>query len=96
LVSVRAHTIDHKNNIQPAFASGGVPNQLPGSGHLSRKDFIEVLKYAAARHIQVIPEIESPGHARAAIKAMESRYEKLMKAGKPAEASEIPFDRSSG
>ena len=96
--SVRAHTIDHKSNIQPAFASGGVPNQLPGSGHLSRKDFIEVLKYATARHIQVIPEIESPGHARAAIKAMESRYEKLMKAGKPAEASRYrlidPRDKS--
>ncbi len=96
--SVRAHTVDHKSNIQPAFASGGVPNQLPGSGHLSRKDFIEVLKYAATRHIQVIPEIESPGHARAAIKAMESRYEKLMKAGKTAEASRYrlidPQDKS--
>jgi len=96
--SVRAHTIDHKSNIQPAFASGGVPNQLPGSGHLSRKDFIEVLKYAAARHIQVIPEIESPGHARAAIKAMESRYQKLIKVGKTAEASRYrltdPQDKS--
>jgi len=96
--SVRAHTIDHKSNIQPAFASGGIANQMPGSGHLSREEFIEVLKYAAARHIQVIPEIESPGHARAAIKAMESRYEKLMKAGKPAEANRYrlvdPQDKS--
>lgn len=96
--AVRGHTTDNKNNIQPAFASGGVPKQMPGSGYLSRKDFIEVLKYAAARHIQVIPEIESPGHARAAIKAMENRYEKLMKAGKPAEASRYrlidPLDKS--
>ena len=85
--SVRGHTLDNKNNLQPAFASGGVPNQLPGSGFLSRKEFIDILKYATARHIQVIPEIESPGHARAAIKAMENRYAKLMKAGKVAEAS---------
>lgn len=96
--SVRGHTLDHKNNIQPAFASGGLPNKLPGSGHLSRKEFIDVLKYAAARHIQVIPEIESPGHARAAIKAMESRYQKLMQAGKSAEASRYrlidPQDRT--
>jgi len=96
--SVRGHTNDHKNNIQPSFASGGLTGQLPGSGHLSRKDFIEVLKYATARHIQVIPEIESPGHARAAIKSMESRYEKLMKAGKPAEANKYrltdPKDKS--
>ena len=96
--SVRGHTLDNKHNIQPSFASGGVPNQLPGSGFLSRKEFIEVLKYATARHIQVIPEIESPGHARAAIKAMENRYAKLMKAGKAAEASRYrlvdPQDKS--
>ena len=96
--SVRGHTLDNKNNLQPAFASGGVPNQMPGSGYLSKKDFIDVLKYATARHIQVIPEIESPGHARAAIKAMESRYAKLMKAGKAAEASKYrlidPLDKT--
>ncbi len=85
--SVRGHTIDNKNNIQPSFGSGGAANVLPGSGHYSRKDFIEILKYAAERHITVIPEIESPGHARAAIKSMENRYQKLMKAGKPAEAN---------
>ena len=84
--SVRGHTVDNKNNIQPSFGSGGVPNVLPGSGFYSRKDFIEILKYAAERHISVIPEIESPGHARAAIKSMENRYAKLMKAGKTAEA----------
>ena len=96
--SVRGHTLDNKNNLQPAFASGGVPNQMPGSGYLSKKDFIDVLKYATARHIQVIPEIESPGHARAAIKAMESRYAKLMKAGKAADASKYrlidPLDKT--
>ncbi|MES3016513.1 MAG: family 20 glycosylhydrolase [Bacteroidota bacterium] len=85
--SVRAHTVDNKNNIQPSFGSGGTGNVLPGSGHYSKKDFIEILKYAAERHISVIPEIESPGHARAAIKSMENRYAKLMKAGKATEAS---------
>jgi len=85
--SVRGHTPDNKNRLQAAFASGAEPNQMPGSGYLSRKDFIEILRYAAARHIQVIPEIESPGHARAAIKAMENRYERLIKEGKPVEAS---------
>lgn len=85
--SVRGHTIDNKNNIQPSFGSGGTPKVLPGSGYYSRKDFIDILKYAAERHISVIPEIESPGHARAAIKSMENRYAKLMKAGKAAEAN---------
>ena len=93
--SVRGHTLDNKNNIQPSFGSGGTPNTNPGSGHYSRKDFIEILKYAAARHIRVIPEIESPGHARAAIKAMENRYAKLMKSGKAAEANRYLLSESS-
>ena len=52
-----------------------------GSGFYSEAEYVEILRYAAARHIEVIPELEMPGHARAAIKAME-RY--LMEA---AEAS---------
>ena len=57
-----------------------------GNGYLSRSDFIELLKFAHARHIEIIPEIESPGHARAAIKSMEARYHNLMAAGKPEQA----------
>ena len=52
-----------------------------GNGYLTKDDFVELLKFAAARHIKIIPEVESPGHARASIKAMEARYRKLMKAG---------------
>ncbi|RRS10075.1 beta-N-acetylhexosaminidase [Pseudoalteromonas sp. J010] len=57
-----------------------------GNGYLSREDFVELIKFAKARHIEIIPEIESPGHARAAIKSMEARYHKLMAAGKRDEA----------
>jgi hexosaminidase len=48
-----------------------------GSGYYTTKDFEEILKYATERHIEVIPEIDMPGHARAAVKAMEYRYRKL-------------------
>ncbi|MEO2268689.1 family 20 glycosylhydrolase [Pseudoalteromonas sp. YIC-656] len=48
-----------------------------GNGYMSRADFIELLKFATERHVQIIPEIEGPGHARASIKAMEARYRKL-------------------
>jgi len=96
--SVRGHTLDNKNLLQAAFASGGVPNKLHGSGYLTKKEFIELLKYATERHIEVIPEIESPGHARAAIRAMEYRYERFMKAGNVAEATKYrlidPQDKS--
>ncbi len=57
-----------------------------GSGFYSRADFIDILKYAAERHISVVPEIETPGHARAAVKSMDARYERLMAEGKRDEA----------
>ncbi len=57
-----------------------------GNGYLSREDFVELLKFAKARHIDIIPEIEGPGHARASIIAMEARYDRLMAEGKPEEA----------
>jgi hexosaminidase len=70
-----------------------------GNGYYSTADFIEILKFAAARHIEIVPEIDMPGHARAAIKAMEARYKKLQAQGKTAEASRYllsdPADKSN-
>ncbi len=69
-----------------------------GNGYYSTDDFIEILKFASARHIEVVPEIDMPGHARAAVKSMEARYKKLLKAGKKAEAEQYllsdPLDKS--
>ncbi len=46
----------------------------------------------------MIPELNFPGHARAAIKSMEARYQRLMKEGKEEEANEYrlidPEDKS--
>ena len=58
-----------------------------GNGFYSTADFIEILKFAAERHIEIVPEIDMPGHARAAVKAMEARYHKLQAQGKPEEAT---------
>jgi hexosaminidase len=44
-------------------------------------DYKEILQFADDRHIQVIPEIDMPGHGYAAIKSMEARYRKLRDAG---------------
>ena len=66
----RGHTLDSKQFLQPSWGSGGQVDQQWGSGFFSRADYIEIVRYAAARHIEVIPEIEMPGHARAAIKSM--------------------------
>jgi hexosaminidase len=82
----RAHGVDEKLALQPAYGSGPDLVDSAGNGFYSRKDFIEILQYATERHIRVIPEIETPGHARAAVIAMEARYARLMKEGKRAEA----------
>lgn len=57
-----------------------------GNGYYSKSDFVEILKFAAERHIEVIPEIDMPGHSRAAIKSMEARYHRLKKQGDEAAA----------
>jgi len=84
--ATRAHTINSQNSISPSYGSGPEAQNATGTGFYSKADFVEILKYARDRHIQVIPEIESPGHARAAIKAMDARYNRLLKAGNQAEA----------
>ena len=73
-------------SLPPSFGSGPKSGVYPGSGYYTRADFIKILRYARVRHIQVIPELESPGHARAAIKAMDFRYERYKQLGRYAEA----------
>src|SRR3989454_2688611 len=69
----RGHTLDSGTHLPPAFGSGPNVDRPWGSGFYSRADYVDILRYAAARHVEVIPELEMPGHARAAIKAMEAR-----------------------
>ncbi|MEN0056027.1 MAG: family 20 glycosylhydrolase [Mucilaginibacter sp.] len=84
--SKRGHTLDSKNFLPASHGSGPDVNNTVGTGFYNRADYIEILKYATDRHIAVVPEIETPGHARAPIKAMDNRYNRLMAEGKKAEA----------
>jgi hexosaminidase len=59
-----------------------------GSGFYTTRDFEQILAFAAERHIDVIPEIDVPGHARAAVQAMEFRFRKYH-ASNLAKASEF-------
>lgn len=74
--SKRGHTTDERNNLYPAYGGGwnAFDTNSPANGYYSTQDFIDILQYAKYHHIKVIPEIDLPGHARAAIKAMEARY----------------------
>jgi hexosaminidase len=41
----------------------------PYGGYYSQQDVREIVAYAAAHHVRIVPEIEMPGHAQAAIAA---------------------------
>ncbi|WP_342118566.1 family 20 glycosylhydrolase [Pseudoduganella sp. OTU4001] len=73
----RGHTLTMAEHLPPVYGSGPALDDPYGSGFYSRADYIEILRYAQARHIEVIPEIEMPGHARAAVYAMEQRFRRL-------------------
>ncbi|MDR1369761.1 MAG: carbohydate-binding domain-containing protein [Dysgonamonadaceae bacterium] len=82
--SRRGHTLDESTCLYPAFAWGWDASDTTtlANGYYSRNDFIEILKYANRRHIRVIPEVDMPGHSRAAIKAMNVRYNKYIHSDK--------------
>jgi hexosaminidase len=44
-------------------------NGIPHAGFYTQKEIREIVAYAAERHIQVVPEIEIPGHSLAALAA---------------------------
>jgi len=64
----------------------GPTGAAPVDGYYSVADYTEILQAATARHIEVIPSLDMPGHARAAVKAMEARYRRLMAEGDEAGA----------
>ncbi len=61
--SYRRETILGKN-FQPYIG-----DQTPHKGYYTQEEIKEVIEYAQLRHINIIPEIEMPGHARAALAA---------------------------
>lgn len=78
VASRRGCTLDELKDgyLAQIFDGNGNPNDLSQSanGYLTREQFIDLLKYANARGIKIIPEIDTPGHSRAAIVAMKYRY----------------------
>lgn len=63
--------------LQTAYSasSGKDDADAPGNGYYSHDDFVEILKYAKEHHICIIPEFDTPGHSRAAIRSMDKRAE---------------------
>jgi hypothetical protein len=94
----RCHDLTETTCIYPQLGSGPF-NNTSGSGFYTTYDYKEILQYANDRHVEIIPEFDSPGHAQAAIRAMEARYWKLMAAGDTVRAGEFrlfdPADTSA-
>ena len=94
----RGFTLNERDRLIPMYGSGSGENNSPGNGYLSRDDFIEIIKEAAKRNIEVIPQISFPSHARAAIIAMEARYYKFLEKGDLVSANQYrlhdPDDKS--
>lgn len=60
--STRAST-----QIGPLHWDSPIQSAEPHSGFYTQNEIKEIVKYASERHITVVPEIEMPGHATAAI-----------------------------
>lgn len=84
----RGHTETEEYFLAPSYGSGPdpTPGESFGSGWYTRDEYIEILQFANQRHIEVIPEIDVPGHARAAIKGMEVRFNRLSEFGQSEQA----------
>ncbi|UTH74572.1 family 20 glycosylhydrolase [Chromobacterium sp. IIBBL 290-4] len=93
----RCHDLSETRCLLPQLGSG--PDNQSGGGYLSRDEYINLVRYAQARFIEVIPEFDMPAHARAAVVSMEARYRRLSAEGKPQAAEEYrlldPQDKSN-
>ena len=88
--SKRGHTYSETECLLPSYGSGFNPNDnnSAGNGFYNRQEFITLLRYAHDHHIEVIPAIDFPGHARAAVRAMEVRHDKYKAIGEIDKANE--------
>lgn len=73
-----------RKGTQLAQVNGGMEEKEYGRGlYYTQEQIKEIIAYAAERHIQVVPEIDMPGHLVAAI----SCYPELSCEGKPVDVS---------
>ncbi|CAL4865810.1 N,N'-diacetylchitobiase [Asticcacaulis sp. MM231] len=84
----RCHDLKEDTCLMPQLGAGPQGNPTV-DGYLTRADYIEIVRAATARHIEVIPSFDMPGHSRAAVRSMEARYRRLMAEGKPEAANEF-------
>ncbi len=90
LTSVAAWRVDHTDRPWDYDVTiTGDPTKKRYGGYYTKEDIREIVKYAADRFVTIVPEIEMPGHSRAALTA----YPGLSCSGKPYQKpADRPFE----
>lgn len=62
--------------LKQIYSGDGNPDakDTPANGFYTVDEYIDLLRYAKGLGVEIIPEFDSPGHSRAAIRAMEHRF----------------------
>ncbi|HZT45231.1 MAG TPA: beta-N-acetylhexosaminidase [Gaiellaceae bacterium] len=65
----------------PRLATHGGSTEVGGGkgGYYTQRQYADIVRYAASRYVEIVPEIDMPGHVHAAL----SSYPKLSCDGKP-------------
>lgn len=79
----RCMAMNDTHCLQPQLGGAGASLR---DGFYTVADYQEILSVASKHHVQVIPSLDMPGHSRAAVKAMEARYDYYMKREDPVAA----------
>ncbi|HVU55128.1 MAG TPA: beta-N-acetylhexosaminidase [Puia sp.] len=69
LTKVGSRRDSTQQGVWPSGWKSDVYDGVPHQGYYTQQQIKDIVKYAAERHITIIPEIEMPGHASAAIAA---------------------------
>ncbi|GGD74759.1 beta-N-acetylhexosaminidase [Lacimicrobium alkaliphilum] len=83
----RCFDLTERRCLLPMLGSGP-DRDSNANGYYSVEDYLEILSYARLRHIEVIPSLDMPGHARAAVRSMLARYHTYIEQEQPDKARE--------
>lgn len=88
----------HDKGLMPSYGSGAKGIENISNGFYSKADFVEILSFAAKMNIEIMVQLEFPGHARASIEAMKLRTKRFLEEGNKEEAQRYslidPKDKS--
>lgn len=97
LSSKRCFDLTEESCLLPQLGAGIDPNSSV-NGYYTVDDYKQILRYASARHIQVIPSLDMPGHSRSSVVAMKARYNKYKALNDMAKAEQYllhdPLDKT--